>query len=62
MITSGGFSPSLEGAIAMGYVSAALAGPGTALRLSVRGAARSAQVAALPFVPHRYHTSPESKR
>ena len=55
LITSGGFSPSLEGAIAMGYVPAALAMPGTKLRLSVRGAARPAQVAALPFVPHRYH-------
>jgi aminomethyltransferase len=55
MITSGGFSPSLEGAIAMGYVPAALSAPGTELRLSVRGAERSAQIAALPFVPHRYH-------
>jgi aminomethyltransferase len=54
-VTSGGFSPSLEGAIAMGYVPAALARPGTALRLSVRGAERPAQIAALPFVPHRYH-------
>jgi len=54
-VTSGGFSPSLEGAIAMGYVPAALAQPGTGLSLSVRGAARSAQIAALPFVPHRYH-------
>jgi aminomethyltransferase len=58
MITSGGFSPSLEGAIAMGYVPSALAAPGTALRLSVRGAARLAQIAALPFVPHRYHLPP----
>jgi glycine cleavage system T protein (aminomethyltransferase) len=57
MITSGGFSPSLETAIAMGYVPSNLALPGTALRLSVRAADRPAQVAALPFVPHRYHTS-----
>ena len=57
MVTSGGFSPSLEGAIAMGYVPASLATPGTALRLSVRGAERAAQVAPLPFVPHRYHMS-----
>ncbi|HEX4195221.1 MAG TPA: glycine cleavage system aminomethyltransferase GcvT [Stellaceae bacterium] len=54
-LTSGGFSPSLEGAIAMGYVPAPLAELGTALRLSVRGAERSAQIASLPFVPHRYH-------
>jgi aminomethyltransferase len=57
MVTSGGFSPSLEGAIAMGYVPAAVSAPGTVLRLSVRGAVRAAQVAALPFVPHRYHLS-----
>ena len=57
-ITSGGFSPSLEGAIAMGYAPAAVAAPGTALRLAVRGAERSAQIAALPFVPHRYHLPP----
>ncbi|HEY1507141.1 MAG TPA: glycine cleavage system aminomethyltransferase GcvT [Stellaceae bacterium] len=58
MVTSGGFSPSLEGAIAMGYVPAVVAAPGTDLRLSVRGVARPAQTAALPFVPHRYHLSP----
>jgi len=57
LITSGGFSPSLEGAIAMGYVPAAQAVPGRSLRLSVRGAERAAQVAPLPFVPHRYHAS-----
>jgi aminomethyltransferase len=57
MVTSGGFSPSLEGAIAMGYVPTSLASPGTALRLAVRGAERPAQIAALPFVPHRYHTA-----
>lgn len=57
MVTSGGFSPSLEGAIAMGYVPAALAQIGADLRLAVRGAERSAQIAALPFVPHRYHTA-----
>ena len=57
VVTSGGFSPSLETAIAMGYVPAPLAKPGTALRLAVRGAERAAQVAALPFVPHRYHST-----
>jgi aminomethyltransferase len=41
----------------MGYVPAALAAPGAELRLSVRGAERPAQIAALPFVPHRYHTA-----
>jgi aminomethyltransferase len=57
MVTSGGFAPSLEGAVAMGYVPSAQAVPGTTLRLAVRGAERPAQVASLPFVPHRYHAS-----
>ncbi len=54
-ITSGGFSPSLQRPIAMGYVAAALAEPGTALKLSQRGKLFEARVTAMPFVPHRYH-------
>lgn len=54
-ITSGGFSPTLNAPIAMGYVAAALAAPGTALALDVRGKALPAHVAELPFVAHRYH-------
>jgi aminomethyltransferase len=53
-ITSGGFGPSVNGPVAMGYVEAAYAKPGTALSLMVRGKALPAQVAALPFTPHRY--------
>ena len=54
-ITSGGFSPSLQRPIAMGYVAAPLAQPGTVLKLEQRGKLFQARVAALPFVPHRYH-------
>jgi aminomethyltransferase len=54
-ITSGGFSPSLQRPIAMGYVAAHLAEPGTALKLEQRGKLFDARVAPLPFVPHRYH-------
>jgi aminomethyltransferase len=54
-VTSGGFGPSVGGPVAMGYVEAAHAGIGTALSLFLRGTARPAHVAALPFVPHRYH-------
>jgi aminomethyltransferase len=54
-VTSGGFGPSVNGPIAMGYVDAAHAIDGTALSLLVRGSPRPARVAALPFVPHRYH-------
>ncbi|MFA5989984.1 MAG: glycine cleavage system aminomethyltransferase GcvT [Sphingomonas sp.] len=53
-VTSGGFSPSLNRPIAMAYVPAALATPGTAITLLQRGKAHSAVVAAMPFVPHKY--------
>ncbi len=53
-VTSGGFGPSVGGPVAMGYVPSALAAPGTAVALSVRGKALPAMVAAMPFVPHRY--------
>jgi aminomethyltransferase len=54
-ITSGGFSPSLQRPIAMGYVASHLAEPGTELKLEQRGKLFDARVAAMPFVPHRYH-------
>ena len=54
-VTSGGFGPSVEGPIAMGYVGASHAVPGTEIGLVIRGAVRPAQIVTLPFVPHRYH-------
>ncbi|KWV94707.1 aminomethyltransferase [Erythrobacter sp. AP23] len=54
-VTSGGFSPTLERPIAMGYVDAALADEGTDLEVEVRNKRLPAKVAKLPFVPHRYH-------
>ncbi|PZQ60490.1 MAG: glycine cleavage system aminomethyltransferase GcvT [Sphingomonas taxi] len=53
-VTSGGFAPSVGAPIAMAYVPAAAAAPGTVVTLSQRGKAHRATVAALPFVPHRY--------
>lgn len=53
-ITSGGFGPSVGGPVAMGYVAAAFAAPGTAVHLVVRGVPRPARVATMPFAPHRY--------
>ncbi len=54
-VTSGGPAPSLDGApVAMGYVLARHAKPGTPVRLVVRGVPRDATVVAMPFVPHRY--------
>ncbi|RTL72673.1 MAG: glycine cleavage system aminomethyltransferase GcvT [Hyphomicrobiales bacterium] len=53
-ITSGGFGPSVDGPVAMGYVAADYAATGTPVNLMVRGKALSASVVAMPFVPHRY--------
>jgi len=54
-ITSGGFSPSLQRPIAMGYVATAFSEDGTALKLEQRGKLFDARVVPMPFVPHRYH-------
>jgi aminomethyltransferase len=53
-LTSGGFGPSLNGPLAMGYVASEFAETGTALELTVRGKALAAKVVSMPFVPHRY--------
>jgi aminomethyltransferase len=54
-ITSGGFSPTLQRPIAMGYVATPFAEVGTALKLEQRGKLFDARIAEMPFVPHRYH-------
>ena len=54
-ITSGGFSPSLQRPIAMGYVASHLAEPGTPLKVEQRGKLFDVRVVPMPFVPHRYH-------
>jgi aminomethyltransferase len=54
VVTSGGFSPILNGPISMGYVETAFAEPGTGVELMIRGHARPATIVPLPFVPHRY--------
>lgn len=53
-VTSGGFGPSAETPVAMGYVTADHARIGQAVNLIVRGKALPAKIVALPFVPHRY--------
>ncbi len=59
-VTSGGFSPSLNHAIAMGYVASPYAESGTLLEVDVRGKRLSASVAPMPFVPHTYHRQPKA--
>jgi aminomethyltransferase len=53
-VTSGGFGPSVEAPVAMGYVPAALASKGTRLAGEVRGKRLPVTVATLPFVPTPY--------
>lgn len=54
-VTSGGFGPSVDRPIAMGYVATAQAGDGAALNISVRDKKIVSKVTRLPFVAHRYH-------
>ena len=53
-VTSGGFGPSVNRPIAMGYLPTELALPGTRVFAEVRGQRLSMSVATLPFVPHNY--------
>ena len=49
VVTSGTFSPTLQHAVAMGYVAVESASPGTAVDVDVRGTRIPATVAKLPF-------------
>ena len=53
-ITSGGFSPSLNKPIAMGYIDTNFAKVGTEIAARVRNKAVPVAVAKTPFVPQRY--------
>lgn len=53
-LTSGGFAPSVGAPIAMAYVPADMAAPGTQVRIAQRGKIHIGTVTAMPFIPHRY--------
>ena len=53
-VTSGGYSPTLDTAIAMAYIRPAHAKIDLIVQLPLRGRAIPARVVKLPFVPHRY--------
>ena len=53
-VTSGGFAPSLEAPVAMGYLPAMLAAPDNRVFAEVRGRRLPARVVPLPFVPNAY--------
>jgi aminomethyltransferase len=54
-VTSGGFSPTLERPIAMGYVASAFVEVGTEVQVNLRGREVAARVAAMPFVEPNYY-------
>lgn len=54
VMTSGGFAPSVDAPIAMGYVPIGFAAPGTSLSADVRGKRIPVTVTAMPFIPHTY--------
>ncbi len=53
-VTSGGFGPSVEAPVAMGYVPADFTAPGTTVYAEVRGKYLPLTVASLPFVSPTY--------
>ena len=53
-VTSGTLGPTVGTPVAMAYVPAALAVPGTLLHADVRGKRQPMRVSPLPFAPHRY--------
>ena len=55
VITSGGFSPSLQKPIAMGYVATAFSAVGTELKALVRGKPRTITLSPMPLVPQSYY-------
>jgi len=56
-VTSGGFSPTLERPVAMGYADAGRLSEGGRVEAEVRGRRLPCEIAPLPFVPHRYWRS-----
>jgi aminomethyltransferase len=54
VLTSGGFGPSVNIPVAMGYVKSEFASPGSKLDVQVRGKNLPATIVSLPFVPHQY--------
>jgi aminomethyltransferase len=54
VVTSGGFGPSVQAPVAMGYLAQEYAATGTHVFADVRGKRMPVQVCDMPFVPHRY--------
>ena len=54
VVTSGGFGPTVNGPVIMGYVDTAHAVIGTKINAMLRGTATPVTVVAMPFAPHGY--------
>ena len=54
IVTSGGFGPSINAPVAMGYVPSSIAAEGTTVFAEVRGQRMPMRVSSMPFVPHNY--------
>jgi aminomethyltransferase len=55
LVTSGGFGPSVERPVAMGYVTSSSSAPETSVELIVRGKTLPAAIVSMPFAAHRYY-------
>ncbi|MFW2383131.1 MAG: glycine cleavage system aminomethyltransferase GcvT [Acidimicrobiales bacterium] len=55
VVSSGGFGPTVQAPVAMGYVPPELSAIGTELIADVRGNDVTCTVVSLPFTPHRFH-------
>ena len=53
-VTSGGFGPSLNAPVAMGYVPSSLAAADTSIFAEVRGQRLPMRIAPMPFIPNTY--------
>ena len=54
IVTSGGFGPTVNGPVIMGYVDTAHAVPGTKINAMLRGSPTPVTVVGMPFAPHGY--------
>lgn len=54
-VTSGGFGPSVNGPVALGYVASKLAEMGTELQVEIRKRFHTMRIVKTPFIEHRYH-------
>jgi len=59
-VTSGSFTPSVGGPIAMGYVSPPHAEPGVRVEILIRDKPNPAIVVPMPFIAHRYYRKTKS--